>query len=200
MPLFTISEARAFDKGQLASVSDYPDLAINAKELEIRQFLAQAMGADAIPTAHTETHDGDGSDYLVLRWPLVTEVTALSIDGVAVAAEFLNASDYADGMAIDYERGMITRRGGIFAAGWSNVDITYTAGYALPPELVKRAALMLAVNELPAQNAPWQAESFEAGGTSFSWTRGDGYRGNWSGIPDVQRAINLYTRRMPGVA
>lgn len=102
-------------------------------------------------------------------------------------------------MALD-ETGMVTWRGGTFTAGWKNVEITYTAGYTTPPALVKRAALMLCVNELPADNTPWQADGFEAGGTTYSWTRGDGYAGNWSQIPDVMRAIRAYSHRPPAVA
>jgi len=199
--IFTPAEARAFDKLQLGTVLDFPDVDIVAKEVEIREWLERACGVNFVSTVHSdEVHDGEDSNYLQLDWPLITVVTAISVDGVAFAGGSLNATDYGEGLAIDPVLPIITRRSGIFESGWSNVMVTYTAGHATTPALVKRAALMLVVNELPAQNAPWAADSFEAGGTSFSWQRGDGYRGNWSSIPDVQKAINMYTQRMPGVA
>jgi hypothetical protein len=200
MALMSIAEMRAFDKGQLASAVDYPDPVLTAEAVAVKEWLELACGCNFEPTAHTEAHDGDGSDYLVLRWPLVTEVTAISIDGVAVAAPYLNASDYSAGLALDYERGLVTSRSFTFTAGWSNVEISYTAGYASTPAMIKRACLRIAVSELPASNAPWTADGYTEGETSYSFSRGDGYRDAWSADPEVMRAIRLYTRRLPGVA
>lgn len=198
--IFTPAEARAFDKLQLASAVDYPDVDIVAKEVAIRSELEQICGVNFVPTAHAdEVHDGDDSNYLQLNWPRITAVASITVDGVALTAGEINLTDYSDGLAADPVLPILTRRSGVFESGWSNIMVTYTAGYAAVPALVKRAALQWCVTEMPAQNAPWQAESFDAGGTSYSWTRGDGYRGNWSALPDVQRAINLYSMRLPGV-
>lgn len=199
--LFSVAEARAFDRAQLTSVADYPDATIEAKEVEIRSWLEQACGVNFVPTTHeVEAHDGDDSDYLVLDWPEVTEITALSIDGTAVDASYLNATDYDIGMALDAKRGIVTWRGGTFTAGWSNVLVSYTAGYATVPPLVKRAALMVCVNELPGSNVPWQADGYDAGGTSYSFARGDGFNENWHAIPEVAKVVRLYSHRLPGVA
>lgn len=199
--LFSTAEARAFNGAQLASVTDYPTQAITDKEAEVRAFLEKVCGVNFIPTSHTsEVHDGDGSNYLVLKWPLVTEVTALSVDGVAFTAAELNATDYGAGLAIDAELGLITRRSGLFLPGWSNVSVSYVAGYTTPPAAIKRAALVITCNELPVSNVPWQAEGYDAGGTSYSWSRGDGYGGNWSSFPDVMKAIRMYDRSLAGMA
>lgn len=41
MALFSVAEARAFDKAQLADAVAYPDLDITTKEAEIREWLAR---------------------------------------------------------------------------------------------------------------------------------------------------------------
>jgi hypothetical protein len=198
--LFSVAEARAFDKAQLTSATDYPDLTITDKEAEIRQWLEKVCGCNFIPTSHAETYDGDGSDYLHVRWPLITAVTALSIDGVSVDAAYLSSTDYSIGLGLDYENGIVTRRSGTFTAGWSNVLITYTAGYAAVPYLVKRAALRICVQELPTSNVPFAASSYEAGGMDVSFANGDGFNGHWHRDSEVMKVIRMYDHSLPGIA
>ena len=94
--LFSVAEARAFDKAQLASTTDYPNASIIAKEVEIRAFLARVCGVDFIATTHTdEYHDGDWSHTLMLDWPLVTAVTAVSYREDATWTAF-TADELAD--------------------------------------------------------------------------------------------------------
>jgi len=198
--LFSTAEARAFDKGQLASASDYPDDVITAKEQEIREWFTRVCGVDFVQASHTEYHDGDGSDWLVLRWPKVVSVTDVKVDGVSMAAEEIDAGDYGCGLAVDEDAGIVTRRSGTFAAGWRNVQVTYTAGYEYVPRLIKRAALMIAVSELPATNVSFSADDYDAGGMSVSFGRGDGFGGAWHRIPDVVKALRAYNYRSSGVA
>lgn len=199
--IFSVAEARAFDKQQLADAGAYPDLVITAKAEEITEWFARACGVDFVSTSHAnELHDGDDSDYLILDWPEVTAVTAIVVDGVALTAGEISPTDYSEGLAIDAKRGIITRRAGIFSSGWANVDVTYTAGFATTPDLIKRAALMVCVTELPATNIPFGVDDAEIGGMSYSFGRGDGYNGNWHRIPDVQKAIRMYDYHVPGIA
>lgn len=200
MAMFTTAEARAFDKAQLASATDYPDLTITTKEAELREWFCQIFGVDFIPTSHTDTLDGDGSDFLLLRWPLITEVTAISIDGVAVDAAYLNPTDYGSGLAIDAYKGIITSRGLTFTAGWSNVEVTYTAGHATVPARIKRAALQMALAELVPSNMPVEADGYDIGATSVNFGRADGWRENWFQSPDGQAAFRAYSMKMPGIA
>lgn len=198
--LFSTAEARAFAGARLASETDYPTVDITAKEVEIRAFLAKACSVDFIPTTHVETYDGDGSDYLALRWPKVSEVTGITIDGVAVDSALLNPLDYGSGLAIDSERGIITSRSFKFTAGWSNIVVTYVAGYDPVPDTIKRAALRICVLEMPTTNVPFTAESYDAGGMSVNFANGDGFNGHWHRDPDVMKAIRLYDHNLPGVA
>jgi len=199
--LFSVAEARAVDKAQLASATDYPDAAITAKEVEIREWLERACGVNFVPTTHAdETHDGDGSNYLLLRWPRITAITKVSVDGEELSSDEINITDYSVGMAVDPIQPIVTRRSGVFASGWSNVVVTYTAGFAAVPALVKQAALAICVEELPATTTPWQADGYDAGGVSYSIGRGDGYNGQWHGLPIVMRAIRMYDHSLPGIA
>ena len=197
--LFTIAEARAFDKAQLGNATTYPDVTITAKEVEIREWLELVCGVNFIPTTHTsEVHDGDGTASLILDWPRVTSVTSITVDGVAYAAADIITTDYSAGLAID--RYGLTRRSGMFAAGSSNVAVTYVAGHAAVPALIKRAALRTACLELPSSNVPFSAESYDAGGVDVSYAQGDGFRGSWSRDADVRKAILMYSISLPGVA
>ena len=201
MALFTTAELRAFDKQQIASAVEFPDLACTNKAAELAEWFARIFGVDIVRTTHNgEVHDGDGSNYLILDWPLIASVTSLSVDGTAFTADELNATDYGVGLAIDPRLPIITRRSGVFLSGWSNVVATYVAGFANAPERIKRAALQMAVNEIPAQNAPWEATSYEAGGVSYGIGRADGYRESWFASPDGQAAFRAYSMKLPGVA
>lgn len=196
--LFSVAEARAYDRAQLANVTDYPTVDIEAKELEIRQWLAEACGVDFVPTSHTETHDGDASDYLMLGWPKVTSIDSLTIDGTAIGSGYLSLTDYSIGMAVS-EAGLLTWRGGTFTAGWGNVLITYTAGYAAVPYLIKRAALRVCVLEMPTSNVPFAADSYDGGGMTVNFANGDGFGGRWHRDPDVMKAVRMYDYSLPGV-
>lgn len=198
--LFTVAEARAFDKLQLASVTNYPAATIIAKEAEIREFLIRACGVDFFPTTHAdEYHNGDQRGEMLLDWPLVTEVTASSTRSGTTWTP-LTADNLAQIQVDPKGTGEICWEYGSWPRGRSGVKVTYTAGYDAVPALIKAAALSLCVNELPASNVPWEADGYDAGGTSYSWTRGDGFNGNWSSLPIVQRAIRMYDHSLPGIA
>jgi hypothetical protein len=196
--LFTIAEARAFDKAQLASATDYPDATISEKETEIAEFFGKVCGVNFCPTTYTdEYHDGDGTASLLLDWPLVTAITAASMrDDTTWTA--LTATELAQLQV--FKTGEVYWDGGYWHVGRRNIKVTYTAGHAVAPELIKRAALMICVTELPSTNVPFSADSYEAGGMNVSYAEGDGYNDNWSRIADVRRAIRLYSMKMPGIA
>jgi hypothetical protein len=201
MALFTTAELRAFDKQQIASAVEFPDLACTNKAAELADYFARIFGVDIVQATHSdEVHDGDGSNYLLLDWPLIASVTSVTVDGVAFSGSEINPTDYGVGLAVDPRLPIITRRAGVFLSGWSNVMVTYVAGYATVPLRLKRAALQMAVNELPGQNTPWEATSYEAGGVGYGIGRADGYREQWFASPDGQAAFRAYSMKLPGVA
>jgi len=193
--LFSLDEARAFDAGQLASAADYPDAVITAAEARIRAWLQDVCGVAFVTAAETdERHDGTGSERLLLDWPLVQQVSAAAIDGVALSASEIDPNDYTCGLAV-YNSGLLVRRAGVWTAGSQNVTVSYAHGYASVPDEAKRAALMIAVTEIPARTLGYSADRYEVAGDTYIWAPGDGYGGRWSRIPEVRRAIMLYSRR-----
>jgi hypothetical protein len=197
-PLFTVAEARAFDKLQLASATTYPAATIIAKEIEIRDFLAKVCCVDFITTTHTdEYHDGDSTGTLMLDWPKVTSITAASTRSDTTWTD-LDATELGQLQVSD--TGIVYWDGSYWPRGTRNLKLTYTAGYTAVPTAVKRAALLIAATELPTSNVTFTAESYEGGGMQVSFAEGDGYRDNWSRIAEVRRTVRLYTQRLPGVA
>lgn len=197
--LFTTAEARAFNGGRLASETDFPTATITAKEAEIREWLERVCGVNFVSATHTdEVHDGDGTDRLMLDWPLVTAISA-------AAYRAFGSSDWTDLTASQRaslrvsETGLVTYEGGVFTAGARNWRFTYTAGFATVPALVKRAALEICVSELPATSVSFAAEDIDAAGMSVSFGRGDGFGGAWHRIPDVVKAIRMYSYKNPGI-
>jgi hypothetical protein len=74
-----------------------------------------------------------------------------------------------------------------------NVKVTYVAGHTSVPDAVHIAALMVAVTEMPTSNVGLGANSYSENGTEYSFNLGDGYGGNWHRIPEVRRAVRLYS-------
>ena len=198
--LFTIAEARAFDKAQLASETDYPDATISEKETEIHEFLAKACGVWFCPVTTTdEYHSGDGSLLLQLDWPRITSVTAVSIrtDDTWTA---LTADELADVIPLTEVGDMLYREHSWWPWGVRNVRVTYVAGYSAVPELIKRAALRICVAELPSTNVPFSDDSYDAGGMNISFAQGDGFGGRWHRDADVMKAIRMFSHALPGIA
>jgi len=193
--LFTVAEARA--RPQLASATDFSDADIIAKELEIRSLFTNACKVDFVPTQHVdEYHDGYGTQSILLDWPRVTAITSASTR-IGTTWTALTADEVAALQAS--VPGEVRWNDGYWQPGIGNVKVTYTAGYPDVPPLVKRAAIEVAVYELPPSNVPWQADGYDSGGTSYSWQKGDGYNGAWSALPNVMLALRLYDHSGIGI-
>lgn len=191
--LFTVAEARSWDKAQLSSDTDYTDAVIIAAEASIRERLSRWCGRFFLATSVTnEYHSGDGSALLVLRYPDVQSVTAASVrsddDWTALTADQL-----ASIRVVPEATDTVYYEDGYWPRGVGSVRVTYTAGLPAVPEMVKRAALDMVVDELCVSNVPWQADSYDAGNVNYSWSRADGYNGAWSSLPSVMAAVRMYS-------
>ncbi len=198
--LFDLPSARAFAGNLLADVTRFSDADVIAKEAEVRQFFERVCGVAFIPSVYREYVDGTGTADLYVNRPRPLAVTACVIyDSAMTAAETFDATDIAD--LAYYSEGRLRRRSqGVFNKGDKNVLVTYLHGHRSVPDLIKRAALQILTVELPTTNVPLSAESYDEGGVSVSFTRGDGYNGNWHRLPDVQKAIRAYTEALPGIS
>ena len=198
--LFTVAEARAFNDAVLASTTDYTSADIILKEAEVREWLEKACGQNFVATTHTdEYHDGDGTGQVMLDWPLVTSITAVSYRSpgdstwTALDSDQLGVCQYDD-------NGMLTSESVAFPAGNRTVKVTYVAGCTAVPTKVKRAALLVCTYEMRPTNLSPAAESYDTGEVSYSFGRGDGFNRQWSKIPEVMSVIRQYDRSLTGIA
>ena len=197
MPLFTVAEARNFDKRQLANVTNYPDLTISGAEADIREEFERICCVAFQPTTETVVLDGR---YGTLALPRgrVTAVTAVeerARGGATWAALGTIGTDYV----YDAAAGLLTYEGGVYPTGSGNVRVTYTHGYATVPGAVKRAALIVLVDRLVASDisnrALYQTNDF-GGVTGLAVA---GRRGSYYGLPEVDAVLARYRECGPGV-
>jgi hypothetical protein len=197
MALFTVAEARAFDRQQLANTTTYPDAAITAGEARIREDFTRICGVAFEPTTTTVVLDG-ARGPLLLPYPLVTAVTAVeerASGSASWTALGTVGTDYLYGDA-----GVLTYEVGTFPRGTRNVRVTFTHGYAAVPGPIKRAALLVLIDQLVPSNLDPRATAQVNELGSFRLAVAGGRIGgerNWYGIPEVDRVLNTY--RFTGV-
>jgi len=189
MPLFTVAEARQFDKRQIADEAKYPDAAIAAARDGLAARFARICGVAFEPTGATATVDGARDGATLLPHPLVTAITAVERwDGASWVAL---AADRPDTLRIDGYRL-------VWPGGWPyrgrTVRLTYTHGYDPTPHDIARAALIATVNELVSTDISERATSWSdptGAGTFRLATAGMG-RASWFGLPLVDAVLAEY--------
>lgn len=191
--IFTLAEARAFPyQGQVPLADDtaYPDEMITDAAERITEDFARICDVSFVPVVGaTATLDGNGAPYLLLNRAKVTAVTAVEHwDGTAWVDAGLGYRVLDDGALLGQTR---------WPWGRANLRVTYTHGYAEPPPAIKRAALILAVEELAGSNISARAtQQTDANGT-FNLSV-PGWRDNqWTGVPDVDSTLQRYSARTP---
>lgn len=209
--LFTIAEARTFDKAQLTNPTKYPEAAIEEARARIGDAFARICGVDFVPRYRRVVLDGsyDQGGYgwntdPLLNWPAgqgillpstrVSAVRAVEtrVAGAATWAAF-DADDLADVVLLP--EGVIYRetRGG-WPWGQRNVRVGYEAGYSQPPPDIKRAALILLIDQLVTKDISERALSQTTEfGTFRIATAGE--RGSYFGLPLVDSVLDLYVRQ-----
>lgn len=99
-----------------------------------------------LSAAYTEKYSGVGMPSIMLRqWP-VTAVAAVSINGIAIAAQ--TAPPWGVGYFFAPYTGpgvggpcLLGVSGSVFARGLNNIQVTYTAGYAAVPDAIENAVI-----------------------------------------------------------
>jgi hypothetical protein len=207
--LFTVAEARTFDKAQLESTTTYTSGVIAAKETAIRSRFERIIGVSLVPTAHTEYYDGDGSDTLFLdhhnpwaeatpRPVTLTSVTVIATDDTETAFTATELSD-----AVKYSHKLV-RRSGVFTAGVRNIKVVYTTGYTSVPDDIKQAALAVLVMAPPDGLVPSSIPfgAIEGSDGTINWSRvKDPSRGRWYGNEAVDSVLREHRsmETLPGV-
>ena len=208
--IFTVAEARAYDKEQLANATVYPSATIITKETAIRSDFERHIGVPLTATTYTEYYDGDGSAELYLlhhnpwseatpRPVTLTSVTIIDTDDTETA---FTATELAN--VVKYPHKLV-RRSGAFTSGVRNVKVVYVAGYVTVPDDIKQAALQVLLMAPPMGLVPNSVSSFAAGGTEqgVNWTRmPDECRGRYYGNEIVDSVLRSHRSRemLPGLA
>jgi len=198
--LFTVATARAFiDSGvyALANTGEFTDDAIEAAEVVVRKRFERACRTAFIPTAVTETLDGNATNVLRVSHhnpyrevpKRALTVTAASIDGTSLTATELAAIKA-------HPNGRLVRTDGLT---WSSstsyedlaVSVTYTYGWATVPDLIERAALLYCVRILNQGELPEGARDYTEGGAVARFPY-PGLRPHWTGDDEVDSILAEY--------
>jgi len=189
---FTVAELRAYDRA-FADEVDYPAARIEAARVFAEQRIESVAEVAFVP--RPARHRVDLRDGVRRRPPTprmmlpdeeVREVYSVLVDGVA-----LNADDWT----LDVARGtLVYLLGGAWPAS-TVVDAWYTHGLDYPPEPVRRAAMMLAVDALvPTYSPRATLQSTDVG--HFRISVADRVTGS-TGIPEVDAVCAKFGRQRP---
>lgn len=198
--LFAVAEARAFDRGQLASTTTYPNATIEAMAVLIGDFFAEICGVRFEPTTETDVRlDGSGTDTLWVRHHRLRSITAGTIyDAAGSVLESFDEAALAD-LAV-YPAGKIVRRTrGRFPAGRLNVKLTYIHGWAVTPPPVKRAALRLCIDQMVPSDISSRVTQMADGEIRYNFSVAGRGRNEWTGIPVVDTVLRTYNESLVGM-
>jgi hypothetical protein len=193
--LFSIDEARAFGRGQLADPAKYEDEVIEAEERSIRQRFERIAGVAFVQRTDTELLDGRFSYEIwasqrnpaIESPPRPIAVTAAAIDGLAFTDDEL-----AD--LVTYPGGLLVRRLNLWAGVWPNrrnVSITYSHGWQEVPLPIRRAALMVCCDELVASDLSSLTTGYSDATTTYTFVASATPK-HWFRIPEVNAILNDY--------
>ena len=204
--IFSIAEARAFDKGQLSNTTTYAEGTITAQEAAIRAKFERIIGVALSATATTEYHDGDGTDTLYLMhhnpWAAATPA-AVTLSGLTFIADDGSETALTESQlaaVVKYPHKLALRRG-TFPAGLRNIKVVYTHGYATAPADIKTAALRACVQELVPTSVP--SSVIDGTDGTINWSRvKDPERGRWYGNESIDAVLREHraVETLPGVS
>jgi hypothetical protein len=182
--LFTLAEARAFDKAVLASTTTYPDAAIREARAGITDFFQQVTGVSFIPRYGRAVLDDPRSTDL---WLPVLQLRTLLAGSLAGTA--LTAGEIADIEV--YEYGKLWRTAGWPGSTRRDVIVSYEHGYQTVPWDIHQAALtylryILVSSDISDRTISWSSEL----GTFRQAVAGRNYP---TGLPSVDAALGRYT-------
>ncbi|HUZ01683.1 MAG TPA: hypothetical protein VMU89_15145 [Thermomicrobiaceae bacterium] len=195
--IFSLSDARAVDRGQLASASDYPDDVLEEVRQRIEDDFEEICGVSFIPRFAFEYYDGRGTQTLMLR--KFKEVTVRSIEVRTIGTTTWEAYDTTE-MSLTFtdRHGVLLHELGVpFWPAFQNVRIGVEHGYRQVPLPIRRAALILAASGAVgavASNLPDRATSMQTPEGSYVLST-PGLRGSYYGIPRVDSVLARFNER-----
>jgi len=192
--LFSVAEARAFDRGQLADSTRYPDAAIEWGREAVAGIIAAVTGREWVDKAVTETVDGSGAALLSLSRLPVASVTGVSVYDGSTWVD-LDADELA-ALEVVPDSGIL-RRDAVWPAGLANVRVSYVAGAAEVPAPLKYAALRLVVELAARTNLTGRETAYSDGQLSYQLATPGANWGWWTSLPEVNAILALYVHWEP---
>src|SRR5688572_18251330 len=177
--LFEEAEARAFDNGAMSNTTNYTDAMIAEARTRIHDAFETILGYPLGRRYYRETLNGSGlATLLVERGSVVTVRTAETrLAGAAAWAE-LDADELADLYVLEGAEEVYRETLGAWPYGRQNVRLSYEAGRPIHPE-IKRAALIVARNQIVVSNIPARALSESTQTGQISLATANSTRGYW---------------------
>ena len=133
------------DLTTVANLMTWLNLTVQAPDLQrlvtaVSQWIENKISRDIMSQSYVETRDGHGGTRMVLGNYPVTAVASVVVDGVTIPP---SPGPGQDGWVLVNDG--ITLRGYAFTTqDLANCVISYTAGYATPPQDLEQACLELA--------------------------------------------------------
>ncbi len=194
--LFTEAELRAYYSSDLTSAATYPDSDIAAARERITAEFEQICGVSFVPRYKRQTMSGDGSHVLWIDRPYTSEVLSATIG---------TTSQTVSNLALDDMLPIVRHKTSTWTAATNsdpyNVTISYVHGHAAPPGDIKRAAMILARNQLvkdvTGAGVPENASSWNDGTGQYVSFAANDQTGRWYGIPAVDTALRRYSMQVP---
>ena len=194
--LFTEAELRSFYKSDLTSSTTYPDADINAARDRIAAEFEQICGVAFVPTYRRETHAGDGTTVLKVDRPYIRAILSATISGTAQTVGNLTFDDTLP--YVFHTTGTFSRSS---TSKPRNVTISYRHGHQTVPPDIKRAAMILArqqlVKDVTGAGIPETASSWNDGTGQYVSFAPNDKTGRWYGIPAVDTALRRYSMQNP---
>lgn len=190
--LFNLADVRAYDGGELANTTAYPDLTVQAWRDAITDTFEAITNRAFGGRFAREIHDGDGSALLLTRAMDLRSIragaTRLGTSWTALTADQLAAVQV-------YDDGSLYFEGGSWPAGHKNCRVDLEYGLKPGPEIAA-AGMRILRHMVTSSDIPDRAimEVSENGTYQLSVA---GRRNAWFGIPDVDAVLARY--RVPVV-
>jgi hypothetical protein len=167
--LTTLANAKAWLSGN-PPVGSQDDALLGRLITEASRLLLSTISSPPLQSAsYTDYYDGIDGDRLMMRRFPVTAVTALNVNGSAVAiAPPLTSGNVSPGYAFQQWNGippartqLLYYRGGRFPRGSQNIAVTVTAGYLVASESQVALSTASPAYSFPvnAPYGPWNADN-----------------------------------------
>lgn len=207
--LFELADLRALDRA-FTALDKYPTAALKVVRDQVEDVIEGPRAAQVafVPRGRRVTLDGNAPDLNRGYFPLmygtdfrdliapdfeISSLYSAAINGTALTVNELASVSISDNV--------LHRSAGVQWPAWpfgrNNIELHYVHGYDRTPGAITRAALILAREYLVKSDLPGRATATSIGDQMFRLTIAG--RDGYTGIPDVDAAIDQFGRKGYGI-